>query len=145
MKKIIYLIAAAALAFVVAQEQGLQIPGLSSAPTAGESAVAQAYADQRSDVQVQGQGVVIKVLKDDTRGSQHQRFLMRVGSNGPVVLVAHNIDLAPRVSGLREGDTVGFAGEYEWNDKGGVIHWTHRDPRGRHEDGWLQHMGKTYQ
>jgi hypothetical protein len=32
-----------------------------------------------------------------------------------------------------------------WNEKGGVVHWTHRDPGGRHMAGWLAHNGKTYQ
>ena len=43
------------------------------------------------------------------------------------------------------GDTVAFHGVYEWNAQGGVIHWTHHDPVGRHVAGWLKHNGQTYQ
>jgi hypothetical protein len=39
---------------------------------------------------------------------------------------------------------VAFRGEYEWNPEGGIIHWTHHDPGGRHAGGWLKHKGKTY-
>lgn len=93
---------------------------------------------------VEGKGAVIKILKDDNNGSRHQRFILRLDS-GQTVLVAHNIDLAPRVEMLNEDDTIIFKGEYVSNDKGGVIHWTHRDPQGRHEDGWLKRNGKIYQ
>jgi len=102
-----------------------------------------AIASQRSDVQVKGSGKVIKLLPDDTKGSQHQRFLVKVSADN-VILIAHNIDLAPRVDALQQGDTIGFNGEFEWNDKGGVVHWTHKDPRGKHIHGWLEHDGKKY-
>jgi molybdopterin converting factor small subunit len=110
----------------------------------GTREIAEAYRAQRSDVQVRGEGVVKKILRDDLKGSRHQRFLLRL-SNNQTLLVAHNIDLAPRIDDLREGDRVAFYGEYEWNNQGGVLHWTHHDPGGRHADGWLKHQGRTYQ
>jgi ABC-type glycerol-3-phosphate transport system substrate-binding protein len=112
--------------------------------TAAHDALADAFSAQRSGVQVSGEGVVSAMLPDDEKGSRHQRFVLRVAS-GQTVLVAHNIDLAPRIDGLAKGDTVGFNGVFEWNVKGGVIHWTHHDPAGRHIPGWLRHRGKTYE
>ena len=100
--------------------------------------------DWHSGQQVQSGGEVIRVLSDDNEGSRHQRFIVRL-SSGRTLLIAHNIDLAPRVASLRVGDTVSFNGEYEWNDRGGVIHWTHRDPQNRHQAGWIEHRGKRYQ
>lgn len=140
-------------ALLFAYEQGL-IPdgGVSNATVETQDSsdirsndrIAAAYRDGRSDVQVRGIGVVKKVLRDDLKGSRHQRFLLRL-DNGQTLLVAHNIDLAPRIPGLQKGDSVEFYGEYEWNNKGGVVHWTHHDPGGRHADGWLRHRGRTYQ
>jgi hypothetical protein len=115
-----------------------------STATSSESEIANAYMQYLQDVQVTGEGEVVKVLADDNKGSKHQRFLLRV-PEGFTVLVAHNIDLAPRVQNIAQGDKVSFYGEYVWNEKGGVIHWTHSDPRGRHVAGWLKHNGVTYQ
>lgn len=103
-----------------------------------------ASAELQSGNQVTNEGIVTKLLADDTEGSRHQRFILKLPS-GQTLLVAHNIDLAPRLDSLRPGDIVAFNGVYEWNAKGGVIHWTHRDPGGRHEAGWLRHAGRTYQ
>lgn len=99
---------------------------------------------EESDQQVLILAEVEKVLSDDRDGSQHQRFILKL-DNGQTVLVAHNIDLAPRVSGIEEGDEVEVFGEYEWNNKGGVIHWTHHDPDGDHADGYILHNDKIYQ
>lgn len=112
--------------------------------SAGDAALARAFEQRASNVQVEGRGVVRKVLADDNRGSRHQRFVVALAS-GQTLLISHNIDLAPRVAGLRRGDAVSFSGEYEWNAEGGVIHWTHHDPNGRHTAGWIRHKGKIYQ
>jgi hypothetical protein len=103
-----------------------------------------AYATQTSDLQVNSSGTVVKLLPDDNKGSRHQRFILKL-SNNQTVLIAHNIDLAPKITSLRRGDVVEFNGEYELNSKGGVIHWTHHDPAGRHQDGWLKHNGSNYE
>lgn len=105
--------------------------------------IQKAYSNKISDLQVQGHGKVVKILRDDTKGIKHQRFILRL-NNSLTVLVAHNIDLSPRVKNLSYGDKVEFYGEYEWNSKGGVIHWTHHDPRGRHVTGWIKHKNKLY-
>lgn len=144
MKKLAYLIVALVLAYGFAREQGISIPGISDTAPAANSELLQAYSRQQSNVQVQGSGVVVKVLRDDLKGSRHQKFILKI-AGGPSVLVAHNIDLAPRIDGLRAGDSVEFYGEYEWNAKGGVVHWTHRDPGRRHVDGWLKHDGRTFE
>ena len=117
---------------------------VSVAGSGSDAVIEQAFANRLSDQQVEGQGTVVKTLSDDTNGSRHQRFIVRLES-GRTLLVSHNIDLAPRIDALRAGDTVAFYGEYEWNPKGGVIHWTHHDPQGRHPAGWIRHAGQTYQ
>ncbi|MEZ0232786.1 MAG: DUF3465 domain-containing protein [Methylophilaceae bacterium] len=103
-----------------------------------------AFESHISNLQVNAKAQVVKVLPDDNEAPRHQRFILKL-DNGITLLVAHNINLAPRVENLNVGDTVEFNGEYEWNAKGGVVHWTHRDPQGRHADGWLRHNGKIYQ
>ncbi|MGR8929216.1 MAG: DUF3465 domain-containing protein [Gammaproteobacteria bacterium] len=115
----------------------------SAVPTA-DAILAEAYRQHSSDLQIEGQGKVVKLLPDDNQGSRHQRFIIRLDS-GQTLLIAHNIDLAPKIQGLRVGDEVSFFGEYEWSKKGGTLHWTHRDPGGRHVDGWLRHAGRMYQ
>lgn len=111
---------------------------------ANDQQLKQAYQNHQSDLQIQGSGTVSRVLPDDNIGSRHQKFILRLDSR-QTLLVAHNIDLAPRIPNLKVGDVVQFYGEYEWNDKGGVIHWTHRDPGNRHAHGWLKHQGKVYE
>ena len=111
---------------------------------ADDSAIGRAFNSKTSGIQVEGKGVVTRILSDDLTEPRHQRFVVRLAS-GHTLLITHNIDIAPRVDGLREGDDVSFNGEYLWNPEGGMVHWTHHDPEGRHVTGWLKHNGRTYQ
>jgi hypothetical protein len=151
MKKLSLLAAAifAALTYFSGQystTSNQSLPAISGqgAGNAADAIIADAFANHKSDLQVTGEGLVAKVLPDDKNGSKHQKFLLKL-STGQTLLVAHNIDLAPRVDSLRAGEPIQFSGEYEWSAKGGVLHWTHRDPRGSHVAGWLKYRGQTYQ
>lgn len=122
-------------------ESRLSSPAADIVAPAARSGGSTGFVDGRM---AQGSGSVVRILPDDNDGSRHQRFILRLAS-GRTLLIAHNIDLAPRIGGIREGDRVEFYGEYRSNDRGGVIHWTHHDPQGRHPGGWLRHRGRTYQ
>lgn len=113
-------------------------------PSWSAGSVEQLYEQRQSDVQIEVSGKVIRLLSDDNEGSRHQRFIIELPS-GQTLLIVHNIDLAPRIDVLREGDDVRVYGEYIWNDKGGLIHWTHHDPANRHPHGWIRHQEKLYQ
>ncbi len=107
----------------------------------GKSVFDDAVRAKRSKVWGTSEAVVVKMLPTDTRGDKHQQWLARLPS-GHVVKFAHNIDVAPTVP-LRKGDRFTFRGRFEYNIKGGVVHWTHRDSRGR-QGGWIDFDGKRY-
>jgi hypothetical protein len=121
---------------------GTSSGGAAASPTGatGDAAIAHAFQDHISGVEVQGSGEVVRLLPDDVQGGRHQRFILELPS-GQTLLVAHNIDIAPRLEGLAVGDEVAFRGVYEWNAQGGVVHWTHHDPSGEHPAGWLEFDG----
>lgn len=133
-----------AMAFGYSQKDSDLVSGFISGGANSDQAFADAYKNWTSDIQLQGSGTVAAVLSDDLQGSRHQRFIVELDS-GQTIMIAHNIDLAPKITSLAKGDDVSFYGEYEWNDRGGLIHWTHTDPRGSHPDGWIKHEGRTYQ
>ena len=142
------LLIAAAIAFWGTREHTGHTPAgepeASAAWQQSDDPLLTAFLARRSHVQIESEGIVERVLADDREGSRHQRFLLK-GPSGQTVLVAHNIDLAPRVEALTAGTPIAFNGEYEWNERGGVIHWTHRAPRNYHPHGWLEYQGRRYQ
>jgi len=87
-------------------------------------------------------GFVKKLLSDDDEGARHQRFVLDIGSRRSL-LIAHNIDLAKRVP-VGMGDRVHVRGMYEWNELGGLVHWTHHDPHGVEDGGYVRYRTKSY-
>lgn len=129
---------------VKSQVQTLNLQSLSSGfTTEDNAALKNAFAQKQSHVWLEGNGTVKKLLPDDTKGARHQRFLVSV-SPEQTLLFAHNIDLAPRVEQLSVGDQITFKGEYIYNPKGGIVHWTHHDPSGI-KGGWIKVNGQTYE
>ena len=106
--------------------------------------IERAFQNRESNFFVESKGIVEKILSDDVTGRRHQRFIVRLAS-GQTLLIAHNIDIAPRIPDVQEGDEISFRGEYEWNEKGGFIHWTHHDLLMKRAGGWIEHKGKRYQ
>lgn len=112
-------------------------------PSESDRVIVDAFKKRRSNLIVEGQGTIIKNLPDDNIGDRHQKFIVKLAS-GHTIQIAHNIDLASRIP-AKEGEMIAFRGEFEYSEKGGVIHWTHHDPAGRHENGWIRHRGKNYE
>ncbi len=92
-------------------------------------------------IEVRDSGVVTQVLGTHSGpGGSHEGFFIRLGARE--YRVEDNIDLTGSIP-LHAGERVALQGELACNDL--VIHWTHRDPRGRHAGGYLQVDGTTYQ
>ena len=92
---------------------------------------------------IEASGFVIRLLNDAYEDDErHQRFVVDAG-HGQTLLIAHNLDLAARVPvGL--GDRVSLRGLYEWNESGGTVHWTHRDPMGIESGGYIEFRRRAY-
>jgi hypothetical protein len=127
-------------------DQTAKQPTENTPTISGDGGIAKLYREKKSNVIVTTGGTIAKVLPDDNEtadgSSRHQRFIVRLVT-GDTVLISHNIDLADRVP-AREGDVIQFSGEYEWTQQGGVVHWTHHDPRNRRPDGWIELRGTRY-
>lgn len=91
---------------------------------------------------IRDHGLVIRLYPDDEVGDRHQRFVIRLNT-GQTLLIVHNIDLVDRIPVILD-DYIEFKGEYEFNERGGLVHWTHHDPLGIHERGWIKHAGIEY-
>lgn len=117
-----------------------------AAHTPDDPAVCAAYSAGRSRVEVVADGTVTRLLGvQPGRVSPHEGFLMRLSTGCSLILrVEANTDFTGSIP-LASGAPVIVKGEYEYYPLGGVIHWTHRDPRGRHEGGFIQTGGGIYE
>lgn len=127
-------LAAAVALHACAMTEPADDPGLCSAYEAG-----------RSHVEVVADGTVTRTLGvQPGRVSPHEGFLMRLSSACSVIVrVEVNTDFTGSIP-LTRGQQVLVKGEYEYYPLGGVIHWTHRDPRGRHAGGYVATGGRIY-
>ena len=119
--------------------------GAPSAGTqAGDAAIAADFQNQQSNVEVTADGIVVGLFADQ-HGSDgtHERFVIQLLSQNMTILIEHNVSIGARVP-VAQGDHVIVHGEYIWNADGGLIHFTHHDPQGTHESGYIIDHGKTY-
>ncbi len=144
MNRLYFAVIAGIVLLVLLVPAGLQRPTIQYADSLREEGHVPPAIEFTDGSQVSGNGIVSVILEDDLYGDRHQRFILRLPS-GNTLLIAHNIDLAPKIQTIRIGDVVEFYGVYEWNERGGVVHWTHHDPAGRRQGGWLKHNGQLYQ
>jgi hypothetical protein len=126
------------------QQEGSSQGSSSPRASAGTAEVLSAYRKMQSGLMIEAQGIVERLLRDDLEGSRHQVFILQLDGSKHTVKVSHNIDLAERIP-LEVGDGIVLRGQYEFNELGGVLHWTHRDPSGRRAGGWIEHRSKRYQ
>jgi hypothetical protein len=111
-------------------------------------AVYDAWLAHHSGVEVTATGSVARMLGTRTGPSgTHEGFLLHLrgaAGRGLTVRVEDNTDLTGPVP-LSEGESVEVRGEYVYDPRGGLIHYTHLDPRGRHAAGHILANGKVYQ
>ena len=132
----------AVLAFVVG------CAGENASDTAQNRLVYDAWRSQRSHVEVTASGSVARIFGIHVGPSgAHEGFLLHLAGaegRGLTVRVEDNVDLTGPLD-LAEGQSVEVRGEYIFDPRGGIVHYTHRDPRGRHAAGYVRVGDKFYQ
>lgn len=123
--------------------QGQQSYTNQQANLPGDAEAIRAQNQQLIKVPITVTAPVKKMLRYDDRGVPHEKFLLQL-SNGSTILVAHNTQMAPFVP-IQAGDIVTVSGEFIWNAKGGLIHWTHHTDTPKHAGGYIDFNGKRYE
>jgi hypothetical protein len=116
-----------------------------AATSADNAAIARAFAEHRSNVEVTADGQVARLLADETSETgTHQRFVLALRGSSQTLLITNNVSIGRRVP-VVVGDALVVHGEFVWNDQGGLIHFTHHDPDRSHEGGWIERQGIRYE
>jgi hypothetical protein len=122
-------------------------PGGNSAD-ASNGAVYDAWRAQRSRVEVTASGTIARVLGTRSgRYAPHDGFLLHLRGpegRGLTIRVEDNVTMTGQIALVAGADAI-VRGEYVYDPRGGIVHWTHRDPRGHHAAGYVQTGGKLYQ
>lgn len=111
---------------------------------AGDATLVQAVQNQKGVNFLTAKGLqVTQLLKDDTSGLPHQKFNVKL-SNGRVVMIVSNLDMCEKVP-VQVGDTVSVGGQFIATGKAsGLVHWTHKDPRKKRPDGFIELGGHIF-
>ena len=73
-----------------------------------------------------------------------RRKVEAAGVRPLVTLYRLDLDRLPEGVDAEPFGEIELRGRYEWNDRGGVVHWTHHDPDGSDPGGWIRHAGSLY-
>jgi hypothetical protein len=132
------------LALAIALLAGAACSGQTEQPNNAQ--VCSLYASGSSGVEVIAQGTVLGVLgTNEGPSGEHEGFLLGLKQDCDLMLrVETNVDITGPVP-VQDGQVVTVKGQFEDDAEGGVIHWTHHDPSGRHVAGYVEIAGKLYQ
>jgi hypothetical protein len=109
-----------------------------------DAAIVNNFHNHQSNVEVTADATVVRLLADRTSSTgTHEQFIIKLTSGDLTIEVEHNISIAARAP-VKEGDHVIVHGEYIWSSQGGLIHFTHHDPQGTHQGGYIEDGGTTY-
>lgn len=108
-----------------------------------DSQIVQAVQAQKNAYYVEAGNLTVEaLLKDDTNGLPHQKWVAKL-SNGKKINIVYNLDMGVKVP-LHVGDKFAVGGQFIWTPQGGLVHWTHEDPKQTRPDGYVLYDNVIY-
>jgi hypothetical protein len=104
--------------------------------------IVSAWQQEKSNFHVQFEARVILKLPDEDNYGNAQKFLV-VLENGHRLLISHDLEISTRVP-IVVNSLIRVKGEYDWNETGGMVHWTHRDINNERDGGWIELNNHRY-